>query len=43
MTCKKISCYMPDSACGWFIIENDTMFQMLNIFEFSHMRKVVKS
>ena len=22
MTCKKISCYMRDSACRWLIVEN---------------------
>ena len=27
ITCKKIPCYMPDSACRWFIIENAKLFR----------------
>ena len=25
--CKKISCYMHDSACRWLIVENAKIFQ----------------
>ena len=27
ITCKKISCYMRDLACRWFIVENAQIFQ----------------
>ena len=27
ITCKKIPCYMRDSACRWFIVENTKIFQ----------------
>ena len=27
ITCKKIPCYMRDSACRWFIVENAKIFQ----------------
>ena len=27
ITCKKIPCYMRDSACRWFIIENAKIFR----------------
>ena len=27
ITCKKISCYMFDSVCKWFIVENVKTFQ----------------
>ena len=37
ITCKKIPCYMHDSACSWLIIEDAKMF---NIFEFSHGKKM---
>ena len=26
ITCKKISCYMPDSAYGWFIVKKAKIF-----------------
>ena len=26
MTCKKIPCYMHNSACRWFIVKNDKIF-----------------
>ena len=33
--CKKIPCYMCDSACRWFIVKKAKIFEvMLNIFEF---------
>ena len=25
--CNKISCYTRDSACKWFIVENDKIFR----------------
>ena len=35
ITCKKISCYMRDSGCNWFILKKIKYFEvMLNIFEF---------
>ena len=41
ITWKKISCYMRDSACRWFIVKKPEIFQsyvvMLNIFEFSRV------
>ena len=27
ITCKKIPCYMRDSACRWFIVENAKVFR----------------
>ena len=27
ITCKKISCYMRDSACKWLILENAQIFR----------------
>ena len=27
ITCKKIPCYMRDSACRWFIVENAEIFR----------------
>ena len=27
ITCKKIPCYMRDSACRWFIVENANIFR----------------
>ena len=27
ITCKKIPCYMRDSACRWFIVENTKIFR----------------
>ena len=27
ITCKKIPCYMRDSACRWFIVKKPKMFQ----------------
>ena len=26
ITCKKIHCYMRDSACRWFIVKKDKIF-----------------
>ena len=38
ITCKKIPCYMRNSACSWFSVEKAKNFEdMLNIFEFSRM------
>ena len=32
--CKKISCYMRDSACKWFFVKKPKIFcSMLNIFD----------
>ena len=36
ITCKKISCYMHDSACRWLIEV------MSNIFEFSHVKEILE-
>ena len=27
ITCKKMPCYMRDSACRWFIVEKAKLFQ----------------
>ena len=27
ITCKKITCYMRDPACRWFIVENAKIFR----------------
>ena len=27
IACKKISCYMRDSACSWLVVENTKIFQ----------------
>ena len=27
ITCKKFPCYMRDSACRWFIVENAKIFR----------------
>ena len=27
ITCKKIPCYMRDSACRWLIVENPKIFR----------------
>ena len=27
ITCKKIRCYIRNSACRWFIVENAKIFQ----------------
>ena len=36
--CKKISCYMRDSAYRWFILKKAEIFQSyVNIFEFSRL------
>ena len=42
--CKKISCYMHDSACRWLIIENTSIFQrsVKHYFNVPH-KKVVES
>ena len=38
ITCKKIPCYMRDSACRWFIVKKAKIsYVMLNIFEFSRV------
>ena len=29
ITCKKIPCYMCDSACRWLVVENAKKFQKL--------------
>ena len=43
ITCKKISCYMHDSACRKLILKSDKIFRsMLNIFEFSHVKEIVE-
>ena len=43
ITCKKISCYMHDSAYRWFIVEILKYFEViLNIFEFSHVKEIVE-
>ena len=35
---------MRDSASSWLIVENAKNFEvMLNIFEFSHVKKIVES
>ena len=40
--CKKILCCMRDSSCRWLNVENAKIFRsMLNIFGFSHMKKIV--
>ena len=44
IACKKISCYMCNSACRWLIVENDKNFKvMLKIFEFSHKKEILES
>ena len=43
ITCKKISCYMRELACRWFIIKKLKFFEvMLNIFDFSRVWKNVE-
>ena len=46
MKCKKISCYMRDSACRWFIVKRAKIFWHINItlkiFEFSRLRENVE-
>ena len=43
-TCKKIPCYMHDSACKWFIVKKIKCFDvMLNIFELSRVWENVES
>ena len=29
ITCKKIPCYMRDSACSWRIVENEKIFEVM--------------
>ena len=42
--CKKIPCYLGDSACGWFIVKKVKYFEVtLNIFEFSRVWENVES
>ena len=44
LTGKKISCYMVDSACRWFIVKKlKYSGVMLNIFEFSRVWENVES
>ena len=44
ITCKKIPCYMRDSACRWFIVENVKIFRSyVKRFEFSHVKEIVES
>ena len=41
---KKITCYMRDSACRWFIVKKAKYFEfMLNIIEFSRVWENVES
>ena len=41
ITCKKIPCYMCDSACRWRIVKKLSRFQvMLSIFKFSRVLKL---
>ena len=43
ITCKKIPCYMRDSACRWLILKMLKYFEViLNIFEFSHAKEIVE-
>ena len=38
ITCKKIPCYMRDSACSWFFVKRAKIFEViLKNFEFSGM------
>ena len=32
ITCKKIPCYMRDSACRWFIVEDAKIFRSYVIY-----------
>ena len=42
ITCKKIPCYMRDSARRWLLLKILKYFEvMLNIFEFPHMKKIL--
>ena len=44
ITCEKIPCYMRDSACSDLLLKMLKYFEvMLNIFEFSHVKEIVKS
>ena len=44
ITCKKIPCYMHDSACRLFIVKKAKMlWSMLNIFKLSQVWKNVES
>ena len=45
ITCKKIHCYMPGSACRWFIVKKHLKYSevMLNIFEFWQVRENAES
>ena len=41
ITCKKMPCYMSDSACRWFIVKKAKIFEVaLNIFEFLRCEKI---
>ena len=38
ITCKKIPCYMRDSACRWFIVQRAKIFEvMLTVFHYSRV------
>ena len=42
ITCKKISFYMHDSDCRWFIVKTLKKFEvMLN--EFSYVKEIIES
>ena len=43
-TCKKILCYMRDSAGRWLTVENAKTFRGENFdnFEFSHVKEIVE-
>ena len=44
ITCKKIRCYMPESACRLLLLQMLKYFEvMLNIFEFSHVKEILES
>ena len=43
ITCKKVHCYMPNSAWSWRIVENDKIVQSYVTFKFSHVKRVVES
>ena len=44
ITSKKIACYMRNSACRWFIVENAKIFRRyVKVFEFSHVKEIVES
>ena len=44
ITCKKIPCYMRDSACRWFIVKKTKIFWThIKHFELSRVREKVES